>query len=100
MGTTGEIEGFLEEKKFVVRKYEPDTLGYTERTVEISEDVSGAHSGGDLRLAEDFVSAVLKQPKSVSCTDIDDSISGHLAVIAAEQSRKTDKTVYLDTLVD
>lgn len=100
VGTTGEIEGFLEENKFVVRKYEPDTLGYTERTVEISEDVSGAHSGGDLRLAEDFVSAVLKRPKSVSCTDIDDSISGHLAVIAAEQSRKTDKTVYLDTLVD
>jgi len=100
VGTTGEIEGFLEENKFVVRKYDPDTLGYTERTVEISEDVSGAHSGGDLRLAEDFVSAVLKQPKSVSCTDIDDSISGHLAVIAAEQSRKTDKTVYLDTLVD
>ena len=96
VGSKGEIEGFLEENKFVVRKYNPETLGYLERTEAITEDVSGAHSGGDLRLAADFVAAVSGEPKSISCTDIDDSISGHLAVIAAEESRKTDRTVYLD----
>ena len=97
-GTKGEIEGFLENNRFTVRLYDAQTAGYREREVEIREDVSGAHSGGDHRLAEDFVSTVAGEKRSVSCTDIDQSIAGHIAVIGAEISRKTDRTVRFDEL--
>ena len=84
----GEIQGFLESNKFVVRKYNPDSTEYDEETVLITEDTSGAHSGGDLRLVEDFVARVSGNVPSVSCTTIEDSIEGHMLVIAAEKSRK------------
>ncbi|MDR1094348.1 MAG: Gfo/Idh/MocA family oxidoreductase [Clostridiales bacterium] len=93
VGSTGEIEGFLESNRFAVRRYDADSTGYKEETREITEDVSGAHSGGDLRLVEDFVSMLSDGPRSVSCTDISDSVIGHLLAIAAEKSRKENRMV-------
>lgn len=92
----GEIEGFLESNKFTVRKYDPETTEYTEETVEITEDTSGAHSGGDLRLVADFVARVAGEKPSVSCTSIEDSVAGHMLVIAAEISRKEHRTVNIN----
>lgn len=94
--TRGEIQGFLESNEFVVRRYNAATTKYDEERVTITEDVSGAHSGGDLRLAADFAARVAGEKASVSCTSIDDSIAGHMLVIAAEKSRKEHRTVRLD----
>lgn len=91
----GEIEGFLESNEFVVRRYVADEVRFDEEKVLIKEDVSGAHSGGDLRLAADFVSMVAGEKPSVSCTSIADSVAGHLAVIAAEISRRQGRAVKL-----
>ncbi|MBQ9480687.1 MAG: Gfo/Idh/MocA family oxidoreductase [Clostridia bacterium] len=99
VGETGEIEGFLEDNVFFTRKYLPETTGYSETKTIITEDVSGAHSGGDLRLVKDFVATVSGGERSPSCTDIEDSIDGHLVAVAAEISRKTGKTVFTDMLV-
>lgn len=93
----GEIEGFLESNRFVVRRYDADRADYREETVEITEDTSGAHSGGDLRLAADFVARVAGEEPSVSCTSIDDSIEGHRLVIAAEAARREQKVVKWDS---
>lgn len=94
----GEIEGFLEGNEFTVRRYDAKNAKYSEEKIAITEDVSGAHSGGDLRLAADFVSRVAGEKPSVSCTDISDSIAGHLLVIGAEISRKQHKTVLIKDL--
>ncbi len=91
----GEIEGFLEDNEFTVRRYNAERASYTSETVRITEDVSGAHSGGDLRLAADFAARVAGETPSVSCTSIDDSVIGHLLVIGAETSRKERRTVRL-----
>lgn len=92
----GEIEGFLESNRFVVRKFNADKGDYEEETVEITEDVSGAHSGGDLRLVGDFVSTLCGETPSISCTSIEDSVVGHQIVMAAEKSRKKKKMVFFE----
>ena len=42
--------------------------------------------GGDLRLAMDFVEFISGGTPSISCTQISDSINGHLVVFAADES--------------
>lgn len=47
----------------------------------------GGHGGGDLRLVADFVHALQGKPRSISCTDLEDSIFGHLIGFAADRAR-------------
>ena len=87
IGTKGEIQGFLEENKFIVRTYNPANCLYNERVEEITNIVEGdGHSGGDSRLVRDFVNMELGLPRSISSTVIEDSINGHLLVYAADES--------------
>ncbi len=92
VGTLGEVQGFLEENKFVVRTYDPETLFHKERTVDLSQNVGGEdrHSGGDSRLIEDFIRLLHGEPLSVSSTVIQDSVYGHLTVFAADESLEKD----------
>lgn len=88
LGTEGEIQGTLEDGRFLLRKPEPTAeAGYTEEkiTLDVSAD---SHGGGDLRLAEDFVRVVRGESPSLSYTGLDDSIVGHALVFAAESARK------------
>ena len=94
VGSKGEIDGFLEDNKFVVRLYNPANCLYSERTEEISGVQEGdGHSGGDSRLAEDFVNMVIGEPRSVSSTVIEDSLNGHLAVYAADEAMEQGKVI-------
>ena len=47
-----------------------------------------SHGGGDLLLSEDFVDYVVGGEPSISCTSIQDSMKGHLAVFLADESRE------------
>ena len=94
VGTRGEIEGKLENESFVVRRIEtrPGRPEYTEEVVNLGElgDTTGArggHGGGDERLTADFVRFVRDEPRSISCTDLDDSVSGHLIGFCADRAR-------------
>ena len=99
IGTTGEIEGDLEQSRFVVRRIDPRPgHEYTEETVDlnVSGDTHGAfggHGGGDVRLAEDFVRFVRGEPLSISCTSIEDSINGHLIGFCADVAREENRVV-------
>lgn len=90
IGTHGEIEGKLEESKFVIRRPDPRPgHEYTEEVVDlrVQGDTTGAfggHGGGDLRLVADFVRTLRGEPPSISCTHIDDSINGHLIGFRAD----------------
>ena len=79
VGTIGEIQGAFEDQSFVVRQIDPGTEYSEERVdTDVSGDMQGAfggHGGGDMRLVEDFVSLVQGEPRSISCTSLDDSIS-------------------------
>lgn len=101
VGTRGEIEGKLEESRFVIRRMDPRP-GHEYEETEVNLNVEGeidgsqgAHGGGDLRLVADFVRILRGEEPSLSCTSIDDSVSGHLIGFAAEHARKTGRVVEL-----
>jgi len=92
IGTRGEIQGVFEDSCFVVRHIDPrPDHEYSEETVDLKVrgDMHGAfggHGGGDLRLVDDFVKLVRGEPRSISCTSIEDSVNGHLIGFCADQS--------------
>lgn len=101
IGTKGEIQGVMDDSKFVVRHIDPrPDCEYLEEEIDlnITGDMTGAyggHGGGDLRLVEDFVSVLAGNTPSISCTTIDDSINGHLTGFAADKSLDEDTVVWL-----
>lgn len=101
IGTRGEIKGVFDDSRYVVRAVDTASeAGWREETVDlgIGGDKSGAngtHGGGDLRLVEDFVRVLQGKTPSISCTSIEDSVNGHLAVFRAEKARKTGTVVAL-----
>ncbi len=91
-GTKGVIKGDFEKAKFVLSKIDPrpgcehDDIKFD---LKIDNDT---HGGGDLDLVRDFVAYVRNEQPSVSCTDIHDSLSGHLVVFLADKSRENNGT--------
>ncbi|MFH0965563.1 MAG: Gfo/Idh/MocA family oxidoreductase [Planctomycetota bacterium] len=92
LGTLGEIQGILEESRFVVRRIDPRPgCEYSEEIVDlsVSGDMQGAfggHAGGDERLVADFVSFVRGEPSSLARTSIEDSVQGHLIGFCADEA--------------
>lgn len=84
VGTTGEIEGTMEDGGFVLRY--PDARAEHEYE-EVPADLNVSmdmHGGGDLRLVEDFLRVVRGEQPSLSTTQLADSINGHLIGFAAD----------------
>jgi predicted dehydrogenase len=102
IGTIGEIAGDMEEEKFTIRKIDPRPgHEYAEETIDlnIKGDTTGAfggHGGGDERLAADFVRYIQGESPSISCTVLDDSINGHLAVFRADMARERQETMSME----
>ena len=87
-GTKGEIFGNCEDGSFTVSKINPAPGCEYDNEV-INTFVNGdAHGGGDLKLIKDFVDYVREDKMSVSCTSIETSLSGHLVVFLADESRE------------
>ena len=95
MGTKGEIKGVFDDSVYTIRTIDtPSETGYQEERVDLGiggdkSGMTGSHGGGDLLLVEDFVRVLRGQEPSISCTGIQDSMLGHLAVFRAEKARKT-----------
>lgn len=101
IGTDGEIEGKLEENKFVLRKYDHNTVTYSEEVIDINDKIInkasyGGHCGGDYAIMHDIVRYLNGVETSSSITILKDSITSHMLVFGAEESRKTNKIVKLD----
>lgn len=101
IGTKGELHGIMDDNKYVIRHIDPRP-GHEYKEVEYDlndeGDTTGAfggHGGGDLRLSEDFVSAVKGETPSISCTSLADSLNGHLIGFAADQAMEENKIVKL-----
>ncbi len=94
IGTKGEIQGVLEENKFVIRKID-NRPGheYSGKTVDLGSVSAtfGGHGGGDLRMVKDFVAVAGGATPSISYTSIEDSIYGHLIGFRADLSMEKRK---------
>lgn len=88
IGTKGEIYGDLEDGKVYVSLIDPTPGNEFRKEVYDVSVKDDSHGGGDLLLSEDFVDYVTGGEPSVSCTSIQDSLKGHLAVFIADESRE------------
>ncbi len=93
-GTEGEIEGDPG-GELILRKFDKTTDFFTEEKITFDDKLgeTGGHYGGDRGLVADFINYVEGKQPSISCTDITDSINGHLTVFAADESVIKDKPV-------
>jgi predicted dehydrogenase len=103
VGTMGEIEGKLEENKFVLRRYAEDRFDGRVEVIDVTDQVInnakfGGHSGGDFAIMRDLVAYYNGDTESVSITKLSDSVNGHLCIYAAEKSRKENKIVQLSDM--
>ena len=97
----GEIVGYVEENKMLVRTFDKENINFTAETIDFSKQVDvtkednsiGGHYGGDYYIIRDLVRFLNGEPTSSSTTVIADSISGHMVVYCAEKARKTDTVV-------
>jgi len=97
-GTEGEIEGFMEDGRFVIRH--PDAREgheYTEEEVDMNVSMD-MHGGGDLRLVQDFIHVVRGEQASLSTTDVFDSVYGHLIAYAADDSMMQHRMVDIEDI--
>jgi predicted dehydrogenase len=101
VGTSGEIQGVFEDRKFVIRHIDPRPgHEYSEQVIDldVSGDMHGAfggHGGGDLRLVSDFLRIVRREPASISTTSIQDSVTGHLIGFCADRARRERRVIEL-----
>ena len=89
IGEKGEIEGVFEDQKFTVSVIDPTADGDHKETVyDLSADCSAFvnHGGGDSGIVKDFVRYVRGCKTSPSCTELESSLNGHLAIFAADES--------------
>ena len=106
IGTLGEIYGVFDDSVFVVRHIDPRPgHEYSEEVVDLklAGDMSGAHGGhggGDLRLVDDFVRFIREEPRSISCSTIEDSINGHLAGFSADRAMTERRVIEISQTVD
>lgn len=103
VGSTGEIEGKLEDDKFILRKYADGTFSGTSEVISVKDEVIcnakyGGHNGGDFAIMHDLIAYLNGDRSSVSITRLEDSVNGHLCIFAAEQSRKTKQFVRIDDM--
>jgi len=98
IGTKGEIFGNMSEEQFKIYRIDPRPgCEYSEEVISTKrEGTTDGHGGGDMRLVHDFVDYIQGKTPSISCTTLEDSISGHFAVFRAEQSRETGITEFLN----
>ena len=99
----GEIVGYIEDNKLLVRVFDKDKVWYDEEWIDFSaendlgdEDNSvGGHYGGDYYIMKDLVRFLNGEKTSVATTVIADSVNSHLICYAAEKARKENVVVAL-----
>lgn len=99
----GEIVGYIEDNKLLVRVFDKDKVWYDEEVIDFNgendlgeEDNSvGGHYGGDYYIMKDLVRFLNGEQTSVATTVIADSVNSHLICYAAEKARKEKVVVKL-----
>jgi len=90
IGTKGEIKGNMQDNEIVITYPDPrPDKDFEEEMVKINfdeKDYGDNHGGGDERLVEDFVNVINGNKTSISTTNLDDSIYGHLIGFKADQA--------------
>ena len=99
VGTKGEIQGVLEDNRFVIRHIDlRPGHEYSEEWVDVNSEgdlhgAFGSHGGSEALFMTDFLSMLRGEPLSISCTNIENSINGHLIIYLADRAREKQRVV-------
>jgi predicted dehydrogenase len=93
IGTLGEIRGSFENGFYTFRRIDPSREGFSggfdEEFVDLKQAIeSDGHGGGDERMVLDFINFVRGDETGAACTSVFDSLTGHLSVYKADESRE------------
>ena len=81
----------------MLRLLDAKLQGYTEKRISVKEKLTNTdHMGSDFEIMKSIVAYLNGIHESLSITNIEDSINGHLCVYAADTSRKEDRIVFLE----
>lgn len=100
----GEIVGYIEDNKYTLRVFDKREVGYHDETIDLSaaadsgekDNSVAGHYGGDYYIMRDLVRFLNGEKTSVATTVIEDSVNGHLICYGAEDSRRENRTVFLN----
>lgn len=104
----GEILGYIEENKYIIRTFDKKEICYQDEIVDFSDieritsvknnSVAG-HYGGDYYIMKDLMGLLRGEEISVSMTTLNDSVNSHLICYAAEKARKENVIVNLNDFI-
>ncbi|MHB8995281.1 MAG: Gfo/Idh/MocA family protein [Armatimonadota bacterium] len=98
VGTKGEIEGCMEDGTLVTRFADAQKgHEYTETPVDLNFSMD-MHGGGDMRLVGDFLRVVRGEAPSLSTTQLEDSMYGHLIGFAADVAMEEKRMVEIENI--
>lgn len=97
MGTKGELEGHMDQDhitvyNFTTRKSEQISI----KDSVADESIAGGHGGGDAGIVRAFCQLMTGTYAGRAFADVTTSVDNHLTTFAAEESRLTDKVVFMD----
>lgn len=95
MCENGEIRGDDSKNELQIIKFSSNQDEPEECKVITPELLEGFHGGGDTGLMREFIS-VLKDNKTDAKTSVEKSMESHLMAFAAEESRISNKTIFID----
>ncbi|MBR7104773.1 MAG: gfo/Idh/MocA family oxidoreductase, partial [Lentisphaeria bacterium] len=93
-GTLGEI--YTDSNIIKVFNFLTDTERVVDTNIVNDGGILSGHGGGDFGLMYAFTEALANQDQSKILSGIDETLSSHLMVFAAEDSRKTGKVINMD----
>ena len=77
---------------FTTRKREEFSI----RNFVADESIEGGHGGGDAGIIRAFCQLMTGKYKGYAIADISESVENHLVAFAAEESRLSDKVVFME----
>ena len=93
MNAVSELAGVFDDNRFTIRHSDlRPGCEYRENVIDLNNlgnttGAFGGHGGGDERLTADFVALLSGKAKSISCTELADSINGHRIGFAADRAQ-------------
>jgi hypothetical protein len=90
-GTHGYIK--TDSRMITVKSFLTDEVTEYDSNIANDGNITSGHGGGDYGIMEAFTSAVATGDRSKILSGVDETLESHLMVFAAEESRKTGKTV-------
>ncbi len=100
MGTKGELRADMENQTMEFYDFKTQTVKNVFSPDKVlDQTIAGGHGGGDMGIMQDLYDYIALDKPSASISDIETSVRSHLICFAAEEARKSGKTIVMDDFI-